>query len=163
MKDKFVKFSDNLIGLIPNCLIRMLLSVSNTYQSKCISQKSFFSSHSDLLTCADQNSRIDCNWDIEFLCGDKCVRNGRYCACGKKYFDWKLANSFYCCKEPNTSCKKTRNGHIQCQGQVLRGNKPCHGSCRQYASYGLTLLPCADQKECYLGTHACRGKPQCTE
>ena len=53
---------------------------------------------------------------------------------------------------------------IQCEGQKLSpwSNK-CHGSCSQSAKYGLTLLPCADQKECYLGTDACKGKPQCRE
>ena len=109
-------------------------------------------------------SRIECNWGIEFLCGDQCLSNGKTCHCGNDNFRLNQALSYYCCQKPNTSCAKIWwNGDIECQGQVLSRNKPCHGSCRQNAAIGCTMLPCDDQNECYLGIFACRGTPQCTE
>ena len=163
----------------------MVPLIPNIYTSKCISEKCFFSSHSDLLTCAEpnttptitpeptvatttlnnskgQNSRIECDWAYEFLCGDKCLGNGNTCHCGNDSFDFNQAWDNYCCQEPNTSCRNW-NGNIYCQGQKLRWNKPCHGSCRQKARRGYTMLPCADQEDCYVGIMACRGKPQCKE
>ena len=109
-------------------------------------------------------SRIECIWGSEFLCGDKCLGLGNTCYCGNDNFTYKQGWDYVCCKEPNTTCEKNSNGGIQCEGQKLSpwSNK-CHGSCSQSAKYGLTLLPCADQKECYLGTDACKGKPQCRE
>ena len=142
--------------------------MSNTYPSKCVSEKSFFSSYSDLLTCADSNnskvqkSRIECDWETEFLCGDKCLGTSKYCACGKHYFGYEDSDSYICCQEPNTSCE-TRNGNITCQGEKQLWIEPCLGSCKQTARYGFTTLPCADQKECYFEDLACKGEPQCNE
>ena len=107
-------------------------------------------------------SRIECNWQTEFLCGDKCLTNGRTCHCGKYKFGLKYASYISCCQEPNTSCE-TRNGNVTCQGKPQLWNEPCHGSCRQVAKHGFTTLPCADQKECYIGLLACGGEPQCRE
>ena len=112
-------------------------------------------------------SRIECDWSSEFLCGDKCLYAGNTCYCGNDNLPYNQALNNYCCQEPNTSCRKNWNGDIQCQGQKLWCHvmtcHPCHGSCTQTARYGLTMLPCADQKECYLGVGACRGTPECTE
>ena len=124
---------------------------------KCISEKTFFSSHSDLHNC----SRIECEWNFEFLCGNLCLENDKTCHCGNDKFAYNQAS--YCCQEPNTSCEKTRDGDIQCQGQKLFRNQTCHGSCRQVPGGGYTMLLCADQEECYLGISACHGKPKCTE
>ena len=107
-------------------------------------------------------SRIECDWDHEFLCGDKCLGIGKYCTCGEDYLAYADTNSYYCCQEPNTSCE-TRNGNVTCQGEPPFWYLPCHGSCTQEPYYGDTLLPCADQKQCYVGILACKGKPQCTE
>ena len=109
-----------------------------------------------------QNSRIECNWDTEFLCGDKCLGTSKYCTCGKDYFGYEDGLTDICCQEPNTSCE-IRNGNVTCQGEPQLWNEPCHGSCRQVAKHGFTTLPCADQKECYIGLLACRGEPKCTE
>ena len=122
-------------------------------------------------------SRIECDWVLhvgykkwdynlatsEYLCGDQCLGMLNTCHCGNDRLTVVQAFDNYCCQEPNTSCEKTRNGDIQCQGQVLLKNQTCHGSCRQNAKYGFTMLPCADQNECYTGILACRGKPQCKE
>ena len=108
-------------------------------------------------------SRIECNWRYEFLCGDKCLRNELTCICGNDKFDLKQPDH-YCCIEPNTTCKQTtEEKDVQCQGQVLSLDQTCHGSCRQHAKYGYTMLPCTDQNECYLGITACRGKSVCRE
>ena len=108
-------------------------------------------------------SRIECDWDHEFLCGDKCLGTNKYCTCGEMYFGYEdgLGLSFICCQEPNTSCD-VRNGNVTCHGERLWFNEPCHGSCVQTA-WGETLLPCDDKKECYVGSWACRGEPSCTE
>ena len=121
-------------------------------------EKSFFFSHSDLHTC----SRIECDWQYEFLCGDHCLGILNTCYCGNDSLPLNKAGDKYCCQEPNTSCR-TKNGDIQCQGQVLLKNQTCHGFCTQDAEYGFTMLPCDDQKECYTGYKACKGKPLCTE
>ena len=107
-------------------------------------------------------SRIECDWATEFLCGDKCLGISERCGCGEHIFDSNHGHSVYCCQEPNTSCRKAWYG-IDCKGQVLYKHHPCHGSCKQKARNGYTMLPCADQKECYEGIFACNGKPQCTE
>ena len=107
-------------------------------------------------------TRIECNWISEFLCGDKCLGIGNNCHCGNDNLPFNQALNNYCCQEPNTSCGNW-NGHIYCQGQKLWWNKPCHESCTQGARIGYTMLPCADQKQCYVGVEACMGKPKCTE
>ena len=109
------------------------------------------------------SSRIECNWASQFLCGDECLGLQNTCRCGKYKFGLKYANSYYCCQEPNTSCRRAWNGDIQCQGEALWWNKPCNGTCIQNARYGYTMLPCADQEECYLGIEACQGTPKCTD
>ena len=106
--------------------------------------------------------RIECDWAREFLCGDKCLSNQNTCHCGNDTLAYNYANQYYCCQEPNTSCE-TKNGNVTCQGEPQKWGEPCYGSCKQTARYGFTTLPCADQKECYLGVGACRGTPQCTE
>ena len=108
-------------------------------------------------------SRIECDWTTEFLCGDKCLGNGNTCYCGNDNLNFNQTLNNYCCQEPNTSCEKTRKGDIQCQGQKLWWNKPCHESCTQKARFGYTMLPCADQNECYVEKDACNGYPQCAE
>ena len=107
-------------------------------------------------------SRIECDWGIEFLCGDKCLGNNKICYCGNDSLPFNQTYNNYCCQEPNTSCRNW-NGDIYCQGQKLWWNQQCHGSCTQKARWGHTMLPCADQKECYTGIFACIGKPQCAE
>ena len=107
-------------------------------------------------------SRIECDWINEFLCGDKCLGLKNTCHCGKYKFGLKDASYISCCQEPNTSCENW-NGDIYCQGQVLLKNQTCHGFCTQDAEHGFTMLPCDDQKECYTGYKACKGKPLCTE
>ena len=107
-------------------------------------------------------SRIECDWDHEFLCGDTCLGTSKYCTCGKDYFGYEDGLSIICCQEPNTSCE-IRNGNVTCQGKPQLWTEPCLGSCRQVAKYGFTTLPCADQKECYIGLLACGGEPLCTE
>ena len=107
-------------------------------------------------------SRIECDWINEFLCGDQCLRNNKICYCGNDNLPFNQTWDNYCCQEPNTSCE-TRNEDVQCQGQKLLKNQTCHGSCTQDAENGYTMLPCAEQKECYIGIDACRGTPQCTE
>ena len=110
------------------------------------------------------SSRIECNWASQFLCGDKCLRNSKTCYCGNDNYVYNEALYNYCCPESNTPCAKTRNGDVRCrQGQKLWWNKPCHGSCRQDAKYGNTMLPCDDKNQCYQGIDACMGTPQCTE
>ena len=106
--------------------------------------------------------RIECDWAREFLCGDKCLSNQNTCHCGNDSLRLSQGWDNYCCQEPNTFCE-TRNRDIQCQGQKLLKNQTCHGSCKHIAVHGFTMLPCADQKECYEGIFACNGKPQCTE
>ena len=109
-------------------------------------------------------SRIECNWSIQFLCGDKCLGNSKTCYCGNENFVFNQTFEYYCCPESNTSCAKSRNGDVRChQGQKLQWNEPCHGSCRQLARFGNTLLPCDDKNQCYQGIDACMGTPQCTE
>ena len=121
--------------------------------------KMFLFSQSDVHTC----SRIKCQWSFsEFLCGDKCLSNRNTCYCGNGKFNYEDANYLYCCQEPNTTCIETNNGDIYCQGQILLLHEICHGSCTQTAN-GLTMLPCADQNECYIGISACKGTPQCKE
>ena len=107
-------------------------------------------------------SRIECDWTRQFLCGDKCLGTSKYCTCGKDYFGYEDGLRDICCQEPNTSCE-IRNGNVTCQGKPQLWNEPCHGSCRQDAKYGYTMLPCDDKNQCYVGIYACRGTPKCTE
>ena len=107
--------------------------------------------------------RIECYWPNEYLCGDQCILLRNTCHCGYDSFTFNQTPSVYCCQKPNTSCRKTLNGDIYCHGQKLGWNQPCDGSCTQMSQRGFTMLLCADQKECYVGKDACRGKPLCTE
>ena len=107
-------------------------------------------------------SRIECDWESQFLCGDKCLGIQNTCYCGSYSIPYNQTNAYYCCQEPNTSCE-TWNGNVLCQGEPLVWNQQCHGSCTQEARRGETLLPCDDKSGCYLLSFACIGEPLCTE
>ena len=69
--------------------------MSNTYPSKCIYEKSFFFSKSDVLTCADPNKTVNCaeNWACKD-CGQ--LHNSKYQNFGCQRENSKTADYFYC-------------------------------------------------------------------
>ena len=87
---------------------------------------------------------IHCDWNLEFLCGDKCVnfdKNG-ICYCGIDILDYKnltdISNNICCNDGP---CKKERKGDVHCLGTKQDVALPCHGNqCYQTASWGYNTL-----------------------
>ena len=69
--------------------------MSYTYPSKCIYEKSFFFSQSDVLTCADPNKTVNCaeNWHWKD-CGQ--IHNSKYKNYECLYEDSRTADFFYC-------------------------------------------------------------------
>ena len=69
--------------------------MSNTYPSKCIYEKSFFFSKSDVLTCADPNKTVNCakNWRMTD-CGQ--LQGSKYQNYGCQREDSKTYDYFEC-------------------------------------------------------------------
>ena len=69
--------------------------MSNTYPSKCIYEKSFFFSKSDVLTCADPNKTVNCaeNWACKD-CGQ--LHNSKYQNFGCQRENSKTLDYFEC-------------------------------------------------------------------
>ena len=69
--------------------------MSNTYPSKCIYEKSFFFSKSDVLTCADPNKTVNCaeNWGYKD-CGQ--LHNSKYQNYGCQLENSKTRDYFEC-------------------------------------------------------------------
>ena len=69
--------------------------MSNTYPSKCIYEKSFFFSKSDVLTCADPNKTVNCaeNWRTKD-CGQ--LQGSKYQNFGCQQEESKTIDYFEC-------------------------------------------------------------------
>ena len=110
---------------------------------------------------------IQCDWNLEFLCGDKCVnfeKNG-ICYCGDDILDHNnltdISNNVCCNDGP---CKKGRKEDVYCLGTKQEVWLPCHGDqCYQTASWGYNNYLCQDQKYCFLRINSCQGKAQCQD
>ena len=89
---------------------------------------------------------IKCNWQSEYLCGDKCIRNKQDCNCGQESYSFK--------ERSYTTC---------CNGQRHYYKDPCNQECNQRSDYGYTMHLCEDKSQCYLGVLSCQGKPLCKE
>ena len=105
--------------------------------------------------------RIECNWAVEWLCGDQCLGTYNSCLCGNVTIVLTDAPNYNCCNQG--TCSKEMDGNVKCHGLKQEWRIPCNGSCKQYANYGLTTIACADLKRCVKVITLCRGVPICHE
>ena len=106
--------------------------------------------------------RIECTWGYEYLCGDKCLGLEHTCLCGNESITLDDTPNYNCCN--NGTCFKDLIGNVECHGGVKQNWRvPCNGTCKQYAKYGLTTIPCSDEKQCVRAISLCRGVPLCNE
>ena len=107
---------------------------------------------------------IECKWNREYLCGDKCLSNYNTCTCGNDTLAYQnLQVNYFCCNhEP---CVLNSDGNVHCvDGKKVDYLLPCNGACRQYATWpGIRFAPCKDGKQCYIELLSCKGSPQCLE
>ena len=105
--------------------------------------------------------RIECDWAIEWLCGDKCVREYNSCLCGNDTITLADSANYNCCNQG--TCLKERDGNVKCHGLKHNWRVPCNGLCKQHAEWGFTTISCADQTQCVKSVSLCRGIPVCQE
>ena len=105
--------------------------------------------------------RIECDWTIEWLCGDKCLGVDNSCMCGNETLSIADTFNYNCCNEG--TCFKNIFGNVNCQGFKQNWRVPCNGICKQYAEFGYTTISCADQTQCVTSTSLCTGVPMCKE
>ena len=105
---------------------------------------------------------IECTWQAEYLCGDKCVQYENPCFCGKDILLYEDSVVNVCC---NTgSCfKDIVNGSVHCNGVKQTWIDPCNDVCRQTANHGLTTVSCENGEQCVKEITLCKGVPICTE
>ena len=114
-------------------------------------------------TKSSVTERIECHWQAETLCGDKCLKvgSGPQCMCGNETITFEETGNYICCHKG--TCFEDFNGNINCHGIKQNWRLPCNGTCKQYARYGLTTTSCKDQKQCVKEVLLCRGAPICNE
>ena len=116
----------------------------------------------DLVSSIEE--QVQCNWDKQYICGDKCTDIGKICLCGEIPLPFQFAPSFICCNK--IPCLEIQGNVFCAAGQVQSWSEICHGKisgCNQVAQSGYNTLPCDDDKNCYISIWACRGKAQCSE
>ena len=101
-----------------------------------------------------------CDWEYQFLCGDKCVDIDDYCECGDEVFDFAQSGTWTCCNQD--PCYE-RQGSVICNGLKQFWNQTCKGGCIQTSQNGYSTYLCNNQKECYMGLWSCNGIPYCSE
>ena len=104
--------------------------------------------------------RIECHWEAEYLCGDKCLGIDNLCLCGNETITYADYN-YICCNEK--ACFKELDGNVRCDGLKQGWWVPCNGLCKQFAYSGYTTIACADLKQCVQAEVLCRGVPFCHE
>ena len=108
--------------------------------------------------------KINCNWQSEYLCGDKCLKTNADCICGNETFAYWDTYYFNCCNNDGPTCFKHYNGDVSCRnGAKVSWREKCGGTCIETSDEGIPTLPCDDQIECYSTTYACNGAPLCKE
>ena len=105
--------------------------------------------------------RIECDWAIEWLCGDKCVGEYNSCLCGNDTITLAESVNYNCCNQG--PCFKEMDGNVKCHGLKHNWRVPCNGICKQDAEWGYTTISCADQTQCVKSVSLCRGIPVCQE
>ena len=108
---------------------------------------------------------LQCDWNLEFICGDQCVNiEHNICHCGNDILDYMNISdiaSNICCNE--RSCSRDSQGNIHCPGIKQDGALPCGNQCHQTAAWGYQSYLCQDQSQCYQRIHSCQGKAQCDD
>ena len=105
--------------------------------------------------------RIECDWTIEWLCGDKCLGEYNSCLCGNDTITLADSANYNCCNQG--TCSEERDGNVKCPGKRQDWKVPCNGTCKQHAQWGHTTTLCANQTQCVESVYLCRGVPMCRE
>ena len=105
--------------------------------------------------------RIECDWAVEWLCGDQCLSEYKSCLCGNDTITLADATKYICCNQG--TCTKEMDGNVKCHGLRQNWREPCNKECKQYAQEGYTTLSCQDKKQCVKSVSLCRGVPACQE
>ena len=106
--------------------------------------------------------RIECGWEMNWLCGDKCISEDNLCICGNETFTYNATDDYNCCNQG--TCFKEMDGNVNCQiGSKQSWKLPCNGTCKQHAQWGHITTLCADQTQCVESVYLCRGVPKCRE
>ena len=105
--------------------------------------------------------RIECDWAVEWLCGDQCLGDNHLCLCGNETINLPDATEYSCCNQG--TCSKEINGNVKCNGLRQNWREPCNGECKQGAEWGHTTISCQDKKQCVNVVTLCRGVPICQE
>ena len=111
-----------------------------------------------------QCERIECsNWDVEYLCGDKCVESReKPCFCGKDIILIEDTLKYVCCNN-GTCFKDMIDGSVKCNGVKQSWRDPCNGVCKQTAKFGHTTVSFKNGEQCVKEITLCKGVPICTE
>ena len=105
--------------------------------------------------------RIECHFNREMLCGDKCMPVEQICFCGNETLPYSDPQFEYCCNYE--TCDVDKQNNVYCEGIIKDRESPCLGICKQASSYGWNSRLCENQEECYLEILSCNGMPRCKE
>ena len=104
---------------------------------------------------------IKCEWDHNYLCGDKCLPLTHICYCGNVTLTIGDTRYVSCCNDD--PCIQDSNDNVICNGTPQSSSLPCNGVCKQDAEHGWITLPCDNQYQCYLKVYSCLGRSLCDE
>ena len=105
--------------------------------------------------------KIECDWGIEYLCGDQCLGLKSICRCDNETILFDDAYDYNCCNQD--PCKKDPEGNVLCNGFKSNWRLPCNGTCKQLSRVGWTSIPCQDGSRCVNVLTLCQGVPVCHE
>ena len=108
---------------------------------------------------SESTERVECRWSGQYICGDKCVELDRQCFCGAETLTY-TETAYTCCHDEDT-CFYDEFNNVYCNGTKNPLYDLCNNECRQRILFGLTLLPCKHEDECFIGVGGCRGVAKC--
>ena len=112
------------------------------------------------LFSSSNSSRVKCEWQTEYVCGDECAQVTSNCFCGNETILFEDSGTYSCCN--SLPCERIETNIICKDGIKQEWDKLCNTHCIQMAQYGFSTLPCDwSDTECYMAVNACQGTNEC--